>query len=203
MSRRAVGSLLVAYGVFGLALTIIGMLVGLELAGRVERLSGSAGGTLEAAADATRAAADSFASVDTSLTEAQSSADGAADLARDASLTLDALSAAMNITILGSQPLQPLSAQFATSADQAEQLAGTLESVASSLSNTRTDAASIGTELGILASELGTLESSMGIGSDPPPLRLFAVLLLAWIGIQAIAILAYGVSLLRPPRVSA
>lgn len=200
MSRRAIGTLLVAYGVFGVILTIAGMIVGFDLAARVERLTGTAGDTLQAAARATRAAGDSFTSVDASLSEAQTSAGTAANLARDASATLDSLAAAMNLSIFGAQPLQPLGAQFSTSADQAEQLAGTLDAVTSSLSDTRTDVSSIGTELGTLASRLEALEADAGVSSGSPPLRLFAGLLLAWIGLQSAGCLIYGVSLLRPVR---
>lgn len=200
MNRRALGALLVAYGVFGIILTIAGMVVGFDLAARVERLTGTAGDTLQAAARATRAAGDSFASVDSSLAESQTSADTAADLARDASATLDSLAAAMDLSIFGAQPLQPLGAQFSTSADQAEQLAGTLDAVTSSLSDTRTDVSSIGTELATLASRLEALESDAGVDAGAPPLRLFAGLLLAWIGLQSTGCLIYGASLLRPIR---
>src|SRR5574338_888700 len=98
MSRRAIGTLLVAYGVFGVILTVAGMVVGFDLAARVERLTATAGDTLHAVARATRAAGDSFASVDSSLSEAQSSAGSAADLARDASATLDSLASAMDLS---------------------------------------------------------------------------------------------------------
>jgi hypothetical protein len=109
----------------------------------------------------------------------------------------------MDLSIFGAQPLQPLGAQFSASADQAAQLAGTLDSVTSSLSDTRTDVSSIGTELSTLASRLEALESDAGVPSGAPPLRLFAGLLLAWIGLQSTGCLIYGVSLLRPPRVLA
>lgn len=200
MSRRALGTLLVAYGVFGLVLTVAGMVVGFDLAARVERLTGTAGETIQAAARATRAAGDSFASVDSSLSESQSAAGSAADLARDASSTLDSLAVAMDLSIFGAQPLQPLGAQFSASADQAEQLAGTLDTVSSSLSDTRTDVASIGTELATLASRLEALESDAGVDAGAPPLRLLAGLVLAWIGLQAAGCLIYGASLLRPVR---
>ncbi len=200
MSRRALGTLLVAYGVLGLVLSVAGMVVGFDLATRLERLTGTAGETLQAAARATRAAGDSFASVDASLAESQASAGSAATLARDASTTLDALAVAMEVSILGTQPLEPLGAQFSTSADQAEQLAGTLDTVATSLSDTRTDVASIGTELSILASRLEALGGDVGAGTGAPPLRLLAGLLLAWIALQAAGGLLFGVSLLRPAR---
>lgn len=201
--RRPLAWGLIIYGILGLALVVIGAVVGLDLAARIERTAALAGGSLEAATRATRAAADSFDSVDGSLTEAQTSADGAADLARDASGTLDALAAAMNLSILGSQPLAPLSDQFGTSADQADQLAETLESVSTSLGDTRTDVATIGVELDLLSRELEELSELSGTESGSPSIRLFVGLLLAWLAIPAIGALLYGAALLRPPIVVA
>jgi hypothetical protein len=157
-----------------------------------------AGGTLSAAARATRAAADSFTSIDGSLADAQSSADTAADLSRDASATLDSLAAAMGVSIFGSQPLAPLAVEFSTSADQADQLADTLDSVSASMSETRRDVGAIGVELDALSDQLETLEGSAGPGGGAPPLRLFIGLLLAWLAMPAIAAIVVGVTLLRP-----
>ena len=103
MRRRTIGWALIAYGVIGVVLLVAGAITGMDAAARIERTALVAGGTLSAAARATRAAADSFTSIDGSLAEAQSSADTAAALSRDASATLDSLAAAMGITIFGSQ----------------------------------------------------------------------------------------------------
>lgn len=200
MTRRRIGWLLIVYGILGVALLVAGAVTGIDAAARIERTATVAGGTLDAAARATRAAADSFTSVDGSLADAQTSADGAADLARDASATLDALSVAMSITIFGSQPLAPLAGEFATSADQAEQLAATLESVSGSMSDTRTDVAQIGVELDLLADQLESLTAETGMTAEPPPLRLFIGLLLAWLAVPAVGAIVYGVSLVRPPE---
>lgn len=200
MSRRGLAWLLVIYGVLGMALVVGGAVIGLDLAGRIERTAAVASGTLSAAASATRAAADSFASVDASLSDAQASADGGAALARDASGTLDALALAMNVSILGSRPLQPLAGEFATSADQAEQLAATLDSVSGSMSDTRIDVAAIGVELDILGDQLEELQGSSGVADDAPPLRLFVGLLLAWLAIPAVGAFLFGLVLMRPVR---
>ena len=201
MSRRTAGWALIVYGLLGLALIVGGAVIGLDAAGRVERLAGAAGGTLEAAARSTRAAADSFVSVDGSLSEAERSADGAAALAREASATLDGLAVAMQLSVFGAQPLQPLAEDFSTSADQAVELADMLDSVVSSLSDTRTDVAVIGTELSALSRELDGLQETSAEGGVPrPPLRLFVGLLLAWLAMPAVGALLYGFTLLRTPR---
>ena len=200
MRARTAGWALIAYGVMGILLLLVGAIAGMDAAARIERTAVVAGGTLSAAARATRAAADSFTSIDGSLADAQASADTAADLSRDASATLDSLAAAMGISIFGSQPLAPLAVEFSTSADQASQLADTLDSVSESMSETRSDVAVIGVELDGLSDQLETLEEATDFGGDAPPLRLFIGLLLVWLAIPAIGALVYGFVLVRPFR---
>ncbi|MEO6294545.1 MAG: hypothetical protein ABIP01_05900 [Candidatus Limnocylindria bacterium] len=197
MRARPLAWGLIAYGLLGLLLVIGGAVIGLDVGGRIERLASSADGTLTAAARSTRAAADSFASIDGSLSEAQASADGAAILARDAGATLDSLAVAMQLTFFGAQPLLPLADEFTASADQAEQLGGRLDAVGSSLGDTRTDVAIIGVELESLSSEIESLQGAGGADGGSPPLRVFVGLLLAWIAIPAVAALLVGLDLLR------
>jgi hypothetical protein len=203
--RRLVAWALIVYGILGLALVVAGGLTGFGVAGRVEQLATEADGTLLAASRATEAAADSFTSVDGSLTEAQASADGAAELAREASSTLAELASAMELSVFGAQPLLPLASEFASSAELAEELGGTLDGVGASLETTRTDVGRIGEELSVLADELGALRDSSEVdgagAADPPPLRLFVGLLLAWLAIPALGGLLGGIALLAsPPR---
>lgn len=200
MRRRTIGWALIAYGVIGVVLLVAGAITGMDAAARIERTALVAGGTLSAAARATRAAADSFTSIDGSLAEAQSSADTAAALSRDASATLDSLAAAMGITIFGSQPLAPLAVEFSTSSDQADQLADTLDSVSGSMSETRTDVAVIGVELDGLSDQLESLEITSDPAGGTPPLRLFIGLLLAWLAAPAIGAIVVGAVLLRISR---
>jgi hypothetical protein len=199
-SRRLIGRLLLAYGVLGFALVAVGALIGLDLASRVESLSGTATATLSAAARATESAADAFVNVDTSLEEAVASADAASVLAREASGTLRSLAVAMDVSILGTQPLAQLADDFNASADQAEALAGTLDGVGASLGDTRTDVAVIGPELSALSGELSALGDTPDASSAAGPLRLFVVLLLVWLLMQAAGSLAAGFVLVRPDR---
>lgn len=194
--RRAVGSLLVAYGILGITLVVLTAWIGLDVAFRVERLATDADATLAAAARSTEAAAESFTNIDASLSEAETSSNTAAALARDASATLDALASAMGLSVFGAQPLLPLAAEFTTSADQAAELAETLDAVAGSLSDTRTDVSRIGPELKLLSDELGDL-SDPSDGTSAPPLRLAVALILAWLTLPAVGSLVGGVLLLR------
>ena len=205
--RRLVAWALIVYGILGLALVVAGGMTGFGIAGRVEELATDADDALFAASRATEAAADSFTSVDGSLSEAQASADSAAELAREASLTLAELASAMELSVFGAQPLLPLASEFASSAELADQLGGTLDGVGDSLDTTRDDVARIGEELGVLADELSGLRDSGGVEAgatpDPPPLRLFVGLLLAWLAIPALGGLLGGIAILATPARSA
>ena len=192
---------LIVYGILGIALVASGATIGLGLAGRIEELATAADDTLTAAADSTQAASDSFTSIDSSLEQADASARQAADLSREASATLRALADAMSLSILGAQPLVSLADDFSTSADQAAALADTLDGVAESLGATRTDVAAIGEELDGLSRQIEELQGA-ATRSDAPQLRLFVVLLLAWITVPAVGALILGMSLLRRPAAS-
>lgn len=200
MAGRAFGWALLAYGIAGIALVVVGALGGLEMADRIENLALRADSTLAAAQQATEATADSFAGVDDSLGEGEASADAAAVLAREASATLRSLSVAMNISILGTQPLRPLAADFADSAEQASALADTLDGMGASLSDTRADMIAIGSQIDALAAELQALRDASSTEGTAPPVRLFVTIVLVWLGLQALGALIAGLALLRPPR---
>ena len=200
--RRWLGWSLLAYGVLGVAMLTAGTIIGLDVADRVERLATDANTALDAAARATRAAADSFEGVDDSLVDAGSSSAAAATLARRSEVTLDALARAMELSILGAQPLLPLAADFSDSADLAGELATTLDGVEESLGDTRVDVGEIGVELDELATELDELGDRSG-SEGTPPMRLFVGLLLAWLAVPVAASIVAGVTLLRTGRAPA
>lgn len=201
ISRRAAGWLLVTYGLVGVVLVVSGALVGLDAADRFERLATDADEAITSAASATDAAADSFADVDASLAESRTSADAAAALAREASGTLTALATAMSLSIFGAQPLLPLAGEFTTSAEQAAELAETLDGVGASLGDMRTNVARIAPQLEQLSDELTAVGGGVERGAGTPPLRVFVIVLLAWLLMQAVGSLLAGLTLMRPPRV--
>jgi hypothetical protein len=198
MGRSTLAWGLVAYGLVGLALSIVGFTFGLDAADRLERLTAATDTTLEAAARSTAAAADSFDSIDASLVNAEDSIAQAATLSADAGATLDALSAAMSLSIFGAQPLQPLADEFADAADQADALATTLGTTVGSVADVRTDAEAIGVELDALAGELEALRAS--VPPDPVPVRGLVALLLAYLTLPAVAALVAGSLMLRAHR---
>jgi hypothetical protein len=199
VGRRWLGWALLLYGVIGLVLVLGGALAGLDAASRVERLASSASGTRDAASRSIEAAAAAFTNVDASLDESRASADTAAALSRDASVTLGSLGQAMRLSVFGAQPLLPLADDFADSAEQASALAGTLDNVAASLDDTRADVTAIGDQLDQLATELGTLRDTSGTAGDPPPVRLIVLLLVAWLLVPALGGIVGGVVVLRLP----
>ena len=200
MSRSTLAWGLVAYGLLGLALSIVGFTYGLDAAGQIERMADATGTTLEAAARSTAAAADSFDSIDGSLVNAGESISQAATLSADAGATLDELSAAMNLSIFGAQPLAPLADEFADAAAQADELASTLTTSASSVSDVRADAAAVGEELGGLATELEALRDS--VPDTSVPVRGLVALLMAYLTLPAVAALVAGLLLLRAQRMA-
>jgi hypothetical protein len=202
MRRPLLGWALIVYGLLGTTLVVGGAAIGLGLASQVERLAVTADGTLAAAVRSTNAAAAAFGNVDASLTEAQTSADAAASLSRDASGTLASLARAMELSVFGAQPLLPLAGEFEASSEQASALGGTLESLGGSLGDTRTDVARIGTELEALSAELAALREANGPAGSAPPLRAFVVLLLAWLLVPAVGAVLGGLVLLRRPSAS-
>ncbi len=195
--RRSIAWGLIVYGVLGVALVISGAVIGLGVAERIERLTVAADDTIEAAASSLRAAGDSFESIDASLESGQESAREAAALAASTGENLDDLASAMQISIFGAQPLLPLASSFATTADQAEALAGTLDEVAFSLDATRTDVGQIGDELTVLAEEIESLQADTQAAGGGPQLRFFVVLLLAWITVPAVGSILLGLAMLN------
>lgn len=172
---RLLAWLLAAYAALGVVLVVAALLVGGPLVSRFDRLTASALDTVAAATEAADAAADAFDGFDVSLEEAGSSAAEAAELSRNAAGTLDSLSAAMGLTLLGAQPLLPLADQFERSAGQMLELGDNLDAIGASLSGNRDDVARVGERMRELAGELGELEA--GIADE----RLGGSIPLTWL----------------------
>ena len=198
MGRSTLAWGLIAYGVAGLLLSVAGVTFGLDVAGRLEQLAAASDQTLEAAARSTAAAAASFDSIDASLVSAEDSVAQAAMLAADAGATLDALSAAMSLSVFGTQPLRPLADEFTDAANQSAELATTLTTTAASVTDVRTDATAIATELDGLADQLEALRAS--VPPDPVPIRGLVALLIAYLTLPAVAALVAGLLTLRAQR---
>jgi hypothetical protein len=196
---RTLGWLLVVYAAVGLMLLVAAVAVGLPMVGRVQRLADSANGSIQAAARSAQASADALAGFDDSLTQARQSAADAATLSRDAAQTLDGLSAAMNVSILGTQPLAGLADDFAASAEQLVQLGDSMEQIGQAMVASQGDVDQVALELQVLTDQLtelaGATEEELA-GADPPLTWLFGGFL-AWQAVQVVAAGLAGMLLLR------
>jgi hypothetical protein len=200
---RMLGWLLVAYAAAGSLLLVGALLIGGPLVGRVERLAASATGSMASAANAAGSAADAFDGFDASLSQARASTTDAAAISRDTARTLQSLSDAMSLSILGSQPLLPLADEFATSARQLEEMGGNLDGIGEALGANQEDVASLGDELRELARQLDQLQVAVDgevqrqEGGTAPPLGLLFYGFVAWQLLAVAAAGATGAVLLR------
>ena len=196
---RTLGWLLIVYAALGLMLLVAAVAVGMPMVGRVQRIADSANGSIQAAAGSARAASQALAGFDDSLTQAQQSASDAAALSRDAAQTLDGLSAAMNVSILGTQPLVGLADDFAATADQLVGLGDSLEQIGQAMATSQGNVDQVTLELDELTDQLtdlaGATEAELA-GADPPLTWLFAGFL-AWQGVQVVAAGLAGLLILR------
>ena len=196
---RMLGWLLVVYAAIGLMLLIAALAVGLPMMGRVQRIADSANGSIQAAARSARAAGEALAGFDDSLTQAQQSATDAATLSRDAAGTLDGLADAMNVSILGTQPLIGLADDFAASADQLVQLGDSLEQIGQAMATSQGDVNQVATQLGVLTDELTELAGATQdeLAGASPPLSWLFLGFLAWQAVQVVAAGLAGLLILR------
>jgi hypothetical protein len=197
---RMLGWLLVLYAMIGAGLVLASVIVGGPVVARLDRLATSASGSMDAAARAADAAADAFTGFDASLAEARRSTEEAATLSRDASGTLRSLSDAMSISVLGSQPLLPLAADFATSADQLRQMGDNLEGIGTALTSNQDQVAEVGIGLRLFADQLGDLRGGVAgeMAGASPPLSWLFYGFLAWQLLPIGAAAVGGRILLRP-----
>ena len=200
ISRRTTGRLLIGYAVLGFVLVAFGAYTGLELAAQVERLSGTAdAGPLCRRPRHGRGGRVVHRRRRQPERRPGLVRCGGRARARGLRVAAARWRRRWTSTIFGTQPLQGLSAQFNANADQADALAGTLDAVGGSLGDTRTEVARIGPELAALSDELRTLGTEPEAAAAAPGLRLFVVLLLVWLIMQAAASLVAGIVLVREP----
>jgi uncharacterized coiled-coil protein SlyX len=191
---RMLGWLLACYAVAGALLAVVTLTVGGPLMTRAQALAGSATGSMQSAADSAEAAADAFVGFDASLDQAQQSTADAATISRATAGTLRSLADAMAISIFGNQPLLPLGDEFATSADQLEQMGGNLEGIGQALTANQAEVAVLALELRTLADQLRELRDAVGREQSQhrtgPPLSWLLYGFVAW---QLLAVAAAGV----------
>jgi hypothetical protein len=187
---RRVGLALVAYGAAGLLILAILVTAALPMTTTLDNLSRSAAEVSDTLA-ATRDAFDGF---NTSLLEAQRSAERAAAAARSSARAASGLADGMTVSIFGVQPLVSLSANFRQQSDDLTALAATLDQLGLSLARDAVDVRAIRAEVAMLHSRVSAIGTSE---ATSPWLVPALALLFAWLAIVPVAALLFGASLLR------
>jgi len=204
---RGIAMGLIAYGVIGLVIIVVAMLVTVGAFARIETLSQSVGAPLRSTARTVGDASGAFGRFAVSLDEAQRSSQDAAALARESADTMGGLADAMSVTIFGAQPLARAAEGFRDVSVQLDGLGEDLETVGEALGHNIADVQQAGRNLRDVREELDTLLAQFGDsadGTDAAPqgggTRLASVALyalLAWLAVPAIASLVLGLTVLR------
>jgi hypothetical protein len=167
-SVRSAAIALLAYGVLGLVITIVMLIVGLAtfkqidaLQATVERQRASLVRSIRTVSATVKDTATTTSNFETSIGGARDSADAASKLANDTAGTFRDLAAASNIQIFGVQPLAGIAPQFDRSADQLQQLAISLGATRDALAQNRNDIQRVGTDLTQLNGELDNIANSL------------------------------------------
>jgi hypothetical protein len=203
---RAAGVGLTAYGLVGIILIVIALLVGSAALGRVERLTGSLSSTLAAATTTSRSSVTALGNLGTGVTQSSTAAGDAGGIVDQASTTSAQLAAAMGLSIFGTQPLLPMAESFNQLSTQLQSLSGDLRSIGSALDTSGSDLDRLETEMERLTARLEALSGTNGTASviAGGGLRLAFLALLLWLAIPAVGALLVGLALLgflrRPMR---
>lgn len=208
---RAVGSVLIAYGVLGVLL-FAGVAYAVERpideAGRltvsIEGQRGALLASLEQASATIDEAAVGMRGMDASLEQAGQATDRAAQLSVGVAVSMYELRNAMELTVFGVQPLIGLAAGFDETGQQLELLAQDVAAIGSALEANRDDATAVADSLTQLSR---TVEDLTGAVADGPVLevssdaldgvRLAIYGVIGWMLALAVGCIAGGVACWR------
>ena len=175
------------YGVLGLLIAVAMLVVGISTFGRVASLQNTLESerqslvvSIRTVSGTLRDTADATTNFQGSIDQARGSADQASKLANDSAGTFRSMGLQLTtLTILGFQPLVSLGPQFATTADQLQQLAITLGATRDALAQNGTDVKRVGGDLGRLQVQLDAVAASLSqpgvLGMDAQSLLPFQI----------------------------
>ena len=190
---RALGIVLFVYGAGGLILLLtIGLSI-VPMLSTIETLAHSSA-EVRATLTATRSAFDGF---DSSLADAQRSAQHAAAAAQSSAVTARQLASAMSLSVFGAQPLLPLASGFSRQGQDLDALASDLGSLATSLEQNQFDVRGVRLQVDAVHARATALPSDPGGAAWIVPAL---ALLLLWLAVPAVGSAAAGVYLLRLSR---
>lgn len=184
---------IIALGALGLAGALLGAILVIPQLGRLDAVLGRSDDALATAATAARRAADAFTGFDASLDDAVAAAGEAAGLATRSATTARGLASAMQLNVLGTQPLAGLAGGFEQSAQDLDGLSGSLSTMGTALGQNRSDLGALQAEMGRLADDLAELASPARV----PPIMPIGIGLLVLFVLQSGAVLLVGMALRR------
>ncbi len=207
--HRRIAWALVAYGVAGLvltaasAVTVLGALPSIDA---IDRQRAAIVHSLDVAASGIADAEKGMSRAGASLGSGAASARSAAALTDDLATTMESLRDASGVTVLGSQPFAALADDFDRVASRARALGSNMTVLAGSLDQDTADFAAVVADAAALRAEIAGLRDALTQngtdGLDAGLRRLFTIviLLLAWLGLPAVASLVGGALWLREQR---
>ena len=159
---------LVLYGIIGILVSVVLLVVGSTTMGQIGTLQNTLEGERSSLVASIRAASKTLADTgtatndfQTSISGARDSADTASKLANDTAGTFRDMAGNLNISIFGIQPLAGLAPQFERGADQLQLLAISLGATREALAVNRTDIQRVATDLSQLQRELDAVARSL------------------------------------------
>jgi hypothetical protein len=207
--RRRIAWALIAYGIVGLVLTVASMITvlgALPSIDAIDRQRQAIVRSLDTAASGIADAERGMSGAGGSLGSAAASARSAATLSDDLATTMASLRDASGISVLGSRPFATLTGDFDRVADRSRALSASMTTLAGSLDQDTADFATVAADAAVLRVQIAGLRDALvqdgPEGLDAGLRRLFAIvlLLLAWLGLPAIASLVGGSIWLRELR---
>ncbi len=212
---RILGSVLVGYGLtgialFGIVLTALGppiVAVG-SLSTSLEQERQEVLDTLTRASDTITQTAAGVRGMDTSLDRAQSATNQASGLSSGMADNMHGLAQAMNVSVLGIQPLAGLAPSFEQSGASFETLGQDLDDIATALGDNRQSVQSVATSLDQLGVSIARLTTSIrtgpafSLGADGSlaALRIATLAVLVWLSLAALGCVVAGIACWRLAR---
>jgi hypothetical protein len=209
MLHRRIAWALVAYGVAGLILTAASMaavLGALPSIDAIDRERAAIVRSLDIAASGIADAEKGMSGAGGSLGSAAVSARSAAMLTDDLATTMASLRDASGVSVLGNQPFAPLADDFDRVASRARALGASMTTLAGSLDQDTLDFTTVAADAAALRVQIAGLRDALtqngtdGLDAGLRRLFIIVILLLAWLGLPAIASLVGGSLWLREQR---
>jgi uncharacterized protein YoxC len=212
---RILGSVLVGYGLtgialFGIVLAALGppiVAVG-SLSTSLEQERQEVLDTLTRASDTITQTAAGVRGMDTSLDRAQAATNQASGLSSGMADNMHGLAQAMNVSVLGIQPLAGLAPSFEQSAASFETLGQDLDDIATALGDNRQSVQSVAASLDQLGVSVARLTTSIrtgpafSLGADGSldALRIATLAVLLWLSLAALGCVVAGIACWRLAR---